>query len=741
MIVSIDIGTSNSSICMMGADGNIVSLDVSTGASIYGDKHSLPSAVFVEDSGNLVLGQAAMNNRMLKPQNFRAEFKRNLGEKYPIVLGSRSFLPEELYTEFFRYLVSCVRKLTNEPIELAYLTYPATYGTSKKEKIVAAAKAAGLFHTELVDEPSAAAMNYCAEGHVHDKQNLLVYDFGGGTFDVSVIRYENGEFRSLTGALGLERCGGVDIDRMIFQDMMSKIPADLLEMLKKNELYYMRFVSQLSESAVRCKKHLSSADVYSENIMVGFETVSYSLTLEQFNQMIAGLVSQTIQTCRRILADAKLQVSDLSAVLLVGGTSRIRLVREMVEQMAGSVPVYNAADLELIVSHGALNYRNYKVAPPKPEPKAETKQNERPVSNVKNGQKDDKKIELPNNRTSSDKHIQKVKDLPVDELLDRVTWSTRYGLEMILPDRSLWSSKNESYGGKFGNLRKIYRVQSGYGHELYGIREDGTTVSTNLSVDGWKNIHKLYIYDSEKLPRAIVGLRKDGSVVTTDNEPKLQKCLSEWQGIREIAHSTWNEVHGLQEDGTVIFAEVGCSTVRRWKDIVSICSDGGDVLGLRKDGKVVTKSTNSDVKNVTPHWKDICAIASGLTHFAGLCKNGTVKATGWAGHDEACDVGDWKNIKAIACGRYITVGLREDGTVVAAGNADYGLRDVKDWKDIIAIKACENSVIGIRNDGRVLYTQYEDKYEVSSGFLGFGTKVRKTGVKKLLYGITPVSLF
>ena len=260
-------------------------------------------------------------------------------------------------------------------------------------------------------------------------------------------------------------------------------------------------------------------------------------------------------------------------------------------------------------------------------------------------------------------------------------------------------------------------------------------------MDGWKNIHKLYIYDSEKLPRAIVGLRKDGSVVTTDNEPKLQKCLSEWQGIREIAHSTWNEVHGLQEDGTVIFAEVGCSTVSRWKDIVSICSDGGDVLGLRKDGKVVTKSTNSDVKNVTPHWKDICAIASGLTHFAGLCKNGTVKATGWAGHDEACDVGDWKNIKAIACGRYITVGLREDGTVVAAGNADYGLRDVKDWKDIIAIKACENSVIGIRNDGRVLYTQYEDKYEVSSGFLGFGTKVRKTGVKKLLYGITPVSLF
>ena len=84
MIVSIDIGTSNSSICMMGADGNIVSLDVSTGASIYGDKHSLPSAVFVEDSGNLVLGQAAMNNRMLKPQNLRAEFKRNLGEKYPI---------------------------------------------------------------------------------------------------------------------------------------------------------------------------------------------------------------------------------------------------------------------------------------------------------------------------------------------------------------------------------------------------------------------------------------------------------------------------------------------------------------------------------------------------------------------------------------------------------------------------------------------------------------------------------
>ena len=362
MIVSIDIGTSYCSISKLTPEGKALAIDIGTGVSMFGSKHAIPSAVFVEESGNLLLGQAATNSRKRNPQNFRDEFKRNLGETVPILLGPRQFLPEELYTEFYRHMKACAETSGGEEIELAYLTYPASYGKSKKDKIIAAAKAAGLFQTELVDEPTAAAMCYCAAGFVQDKQNLLIYDFGGGTFDVSVIRYEDGTFRPLAESRGLERCGGIDIDRLIFQDMLSKVDPNTLRQLQQNTQHYMRFVAQLSELAVKCKHHLSTADEFDDVLEIGWDTVPYFLSAERYNEMIAQLVGQTIQLCRQTLTDAGLTMQDLSAVLLVGGTSRVRLVRQMVEQMAGSVPVYSAADLDLAVSQGALNYRNYRSA-------------------------------------------------------------------------------------------------------------------------------------------------------------------------------------------------------------------------------------------------------------------------------------------------------------------------------------------------------------------------------------------
>lgn len=237
MIASIDIGTSYSSICILGPDGKARPVDISTGASMFGSKYSLPSAVFVDEKGDVLVGQAAMNSRKHKPQNFRMEFKRNLGEEIPILLGDRSFRPEELYTELFRHMKARAEKVSDEPIGKVYLTYPASYGEKRREKLRAAAKAAGLFDLELVDEPTAAAMCYCAEGYIKDGQTLLVYDFGGGTFDVSLIRYQSGQFELLSEPAGLERCGGMDIDYLIAQDMREAIEKEIpgsWENLQKN---------------------------------------------------------------------------------------------------------------------------------------------------------------------------------------------------------------------------------------------------------------------------------------------------------------------------------------------------------------------------------------------------------------------------------------------------------------------------------------------------------------------------
>ncbi len=359
MIVSIDIGTSYSSICILGPDGKAQPIDISTGASMFGSKYSMPTAVFVEEDGSIQVGQAALNSRRHTPQNFRMEFKRNLGEDTPILLGGRSFKPEDLYTEIFRHMKERAEKVTGEPVGRAILTYPASYGEMRREKLCTAAKAAGLFDLQLVDEPTAAAMCYCAQGYVRDGQALLVYDFGGGTFDASLIRYENGKFRLLAEPAGLERCGGMDIDYLIARDMREAVEKEYpgtWDSMKKNQRRFMRFTSQLNEMAVKAKHHLSDAGAFNEYIDLGMDDVDYRLTREQFNQMAAPLLGQTVQVCQRLLKDAQMSPSDLSAVLLVGGTSRIPLVQEMAGKIMGKPPL-RAADLELSVAQGALAYQ------------------------------------------------------------------------------------------------------------------------------------------------------------------------------------------------------------------------------------------------------------------------------------------------------------------------------------------------------------------------------------------------
>ena len=357
MVVSIDIGTSYSSISALGPDGKAHPVEIGTGASMFGSKFSLPSAVFVEENGEILVGQAAVNQKKLAPARFRMEFKRNLGEAVPIVLGNKSFLPEQLYTELIRHMKREAEKTGEDSIECAYMTFPASYGKAKKDKLIGAARAAGLFNVQLVEEPTAAAMSYCAAGYVHDGQTLLTYDFGGGTFDAALLRYEGGAFKLLTEPLGLPDCGGVDMDRVIFQDMISKVSPEIMTTLMKNPVNMMRFSSQLGELAVKAKHHLSFAEAFQEYIPVGFDVIPYELSREKFNGMIAALTGDTIDICRKMVEQAGMQISDLSSVLMVGGTSRVPLVREMVKQMAGSVPVYSAADLDLAVAQGALNYR------------------------------------------------------------------------------------------------------------------------------------------------------------------------------------------------------------------------------------------------------------------------------------------------------------------------------------------------------------------------------------------------
>ena len=353
---------------MLSEDGRARPVDIGTGISMYGSKYSLPSAVFLDGTG-LLVGQAAMNSRIRNPQNFISEFKRYLGEEVPLYLGSMGYLPEDFYTQIFEHMKRRVSEKSGaETIDKAFVTCPASYGEKKRKKVADAARAAGLFNVELVDEPTSAAMYYDAQGLLGENENLLVYDFGGGTFDVSLIRHEGGTFSLLAEPMGLPQCGGADIDRLIYADMLQSVQAaapDVMEQMRAREDYYMRFQCTLAELAVKAKQHLSAAENFADVIQAGFNTIPYSLSRKKLNEMIAEMVGNTISLCRTIMERSGLKTKDLSAVLLVGGSSRIPLVRERVAQFAGADKVREAQNLELAVAAGALEYS---IRQPGPKP-------------------------------------------------------------------------------------------------------------------------------------------------------------------------------------------------------------------------------------------------------------------------------------------------------------------------------------------------------------------------------------
>ena len=356
MLAAIDIGTSYSSICVIGRDEKIHPVKVSTDISIFGGDYTLPTAVFAEDDGTMLVGQAAMNKSRKKPENFSREFKRIFGQDKPIILGGREYSVEKLYTELLLHMKSCAERSFGERIDKVFLTHPASYGNKKKERLMNAARGAGFFSVGLIDEPTAAALNCCREGEVQKGKAVLIYDFGGGTFDASLLRSCGESFELLTEPMGLEDCGGSDIDRFIYRDMrkhVSSVLGDVQETASQKN-YWRRLDIQLNELSVKAKHHLSISRIFEEDIAVGLEEIPYCLRREELNEAIAYKVGRTTELCGSLLKRAGVTREELAAIWMVGGTSHVPFVQEMVRRFAGNVEVRQARDMELAVAMGAL---------------------------------------------------------------------------------------------------------------------------------------------------------------------------------------------------------------------------------------------------------------------------------------------------------------------------------------------------------------------------------------------------
>ena len=355
-VLGIDFGTSYSSIATI-ENGKPVAIKTATAMGTSGDSFSMPTSVYVEESGNILVGQAAEMKRGLNPGRYKSEFKRDLGHAVPFLLGDKRFLPEDLCVEILRYFRETAASYLNGPAEKVFITHPANFGAHKQELLKTAALRAGFPKIELLDEPTAAAIYYSSKQELKEGEKLLVYDLGGGTFDVALIEKKGDGFRLLTASLGIERCGGVDFDELIREDIRGRFGEQLKAVMENDgipEKVRLRLGIDLETTSLKIKHLLSSSETAEERIVIpgSYDENEYILERKTFQGMIATLVESTCNQIRQIVSNAGVEMSDIDRVLLVGGSTRIPYVEEAIKKVTGRM-VYRDADPELAVCFGA----------------------------------------------------------------------------------------------------------------------------------------------------------------------------------------------------------------------------------------------------------------------------------------------------------------------------------------------------------------------------------------------------
>jgi molecular chaperone DnaK len=342
-VVGIDLGTSNSVVAIY-RRGRAEVLRVD-GAGCA------PSCVAAKPGGGLLVGQLAKRRASIDPAQTVIAIKRQMGDRdYTVQLDGRRYTPVDISAMILDKLVTAAREQLGEAIDGAVISVPAYFNSKQKEDTRAAGERAGVKVLRLIPEPTAAAIAYgLNKGR---DQTILVYDLGGGTFDVSILRVAGNKFQ-VVGVGGDEKLGGEDFDRRLIDLILNHLRQAPEILGQTNRLDPARLQQQLKESAEEAKKELSSAETVEIEIPEIVPGGSFHLTVsrKQYEQQIQDLVARTIQITRETLAAFRLAPEDIDRVVLVGGSTRIPLVQRMVTETI-SEP-YIAEHVDEVVAHGA----------------------------------------------------------------------------------------------------------------------------------------------------------------------------------------------------------------------------------------------------------------------------------------------------------------------------------------------------------------------------------------------------
>ncbi|HOL79142.1 MAG TPA: molecular chaperone DnaK [Clostridiales bacterium] len=329
-IVGIDLGTTNSCIAVI-EGGEPIVIPNAEGA------RTTPSVVAFSKTGERLIGQVAKRQAITNPDRTITSIKRQMGTDYTVKIDDKRFTPQEISAMILQKLKADAEAYLGTTITEAVITVPAYFTDSQRQATKDAGKIAGLDVKRIINEPTAAALAYGIDKE--NDQKVMVYDLGGGTFDVSIIEMGEGVQEVLATA-GNNRLGGDDFDQRIIDWLIEEFKKDQGIDLRGDKMALQR----LKEAAEKAKIELSS--VTSTNISLPYITADASgpkhlemtLTRAKFNELTADLVEATMGPVRQAIADSGLKVSDIDKVLLVGGSTRIPAVQEAIKAFTGKEP-------------------------------------------------------------------------------------------------------------------------------------------------------------------------------------------------------------------------------------------------------------------------------------------------------------------------------------------------------------------------------------------------------------------
>ena len=329
-IIGIDLGTTNSCVAVMeGGKPTVI-------ANAEGER-TTPSVVAFTKTGERLVGEPAKRQAVTNADRTVASIKRHMGSDYKVDIDSKKYSPQEISAMVLQKLKADAENYIGEKMTEAVITVPAYFNDAQRQATKDAGKIAGLDVKRIINEPTAAALAYGLDNE--KEQKIMVYDLGGGTFDVSIIEIGDGVIEVLSTA-GNNRLGGDDFDQKITDYMLADFKAKEGVDLSTDKMALQR----LREAAEKAKKELSSATT--TNINLPFITATaegpkhfdMNLTRAKFDELTRDLVDKTAEPVRRALSDAGLTSADLGQVLLVGGSTRIPAVQEEVKRLTGKEP-------------------------------------------------------------------------------------------------------------------------------------------------------------------------------------------------------------------------------------------------------------------------------------------------------------------------------------------------------------------------------------------------------------------